>query len=278
MSLVTLTNFRVPKDGLGPCFRRISISPNDLNGTKPHNSRCKLYLGVPGEMPKVVPSDVVAAIDQLFGSSRNPMDSEMIQYRHRAEVQTVLALLDDIPRPLITLSVQDYIRLQRCRASLGAALSTWTGAGHGEAAQQVEMSDPVALLQSLLKQCPDDLPPPVDLAVVDDPVMRRWIEERGAAAWIDFGAREWLGAAVMAGSTLEGLLLWCLRQAANSNALTRRTCRTLLIGRNGRAAFRQRRRPRRAWLATLGTWFIRVERSGTEAQQRELPHWPLSPR
>lgn len=172
-----------------------------------------------GFMPRVAPSDVVTAIDHLFGSSRNPMDTGMVQYRHRAEVQALLALLDDVPRELITLPVPDYVRLQRCRASLGAALATWTGAGCGEAAQQVEMSDPVAVLQSLLRQCPDTLPPPVDLSIVDDPDMRRWIEERGTAAWIDFSASEWLGAAVMAGSALEGLLLWSLRKGGESNTL-----------------------------------------------------------
>lgn len=170
-------------------------------------------------MSRIVPSDVVAAIDQLFGSNRNSMDTGMIQYVHRGAVQALLALLDDVPRELITLPVQDYVRYHRCRASLGAALAMWTGAGQGEPAQQVEMSDPVALLRSLLQQCPDELPPPVNLTVVDDPVMRRWIEDRGVAAWIDFGAQEWLGTAVMAGAALEGLLLWCLRRNSESKTL-----------------------------------------------------------
>lgn len=184
-------------------------------------ARCHRNSADEERMPKVGPSDVVAAIDHLFGPQRNPMNMGMIQYRHRAEVQALLALLDEVPRALITLSAPDYVRFQRCRASLSAALATWTGAGHGEAAQQVEASDPIALLSTLLRQCPDALPPPVDLSFVSDLAMRGWIEERGAAAWIDFAAGEWLGTAVMAGSALEGLLLWCLRQEPPSRELER---------------------------------------------------------
>ena len=47
-------------------------------------------------MPKVLPSEVVEAIDSLFGANRNEHNGRMVTHAYRAEVHALLALLDVI--------------------------------------------------------------------------------------------------------------------------------------------------------------------------------------
>jgi hypothetical protein len=51
------------------------------------------------------------------------------------------------------------------------------------------------------------------LPFIADTDVRLGIEDRIRAAWIDFNAREWMGATVFAGAALEALLLWALKRA-----------------------------------------------------------------
>ena len=76
-------------------------------------------------MPKVLPSQIVEAIDSLFGANRNELDGRMVTHAYRPEVHTLLALLDEVPGELINLRSVEYLEFTRCRAILATTLVRW---------------------------------------------------------------------------------------------------------------------------------------------------------
>jgi hypothetical protein len=169
-------------------------------------------------MPKVLPSQIVTAIDGMFGPSRSEVDGHAITYVYRAEVHTLLDLLDEVPSELVDLSAPDYLEFSRCRAVLSTSLALWN-AGDTRPARDVDGKDAVERIRRLMKQCHDEIPPPEpELPFISDDDIRLGIEDRIRAAWTDFSAREWMGATVFAGAALEALLFWALKQASLTNA------------------------------------------------------------
>lgn len=169
-------------------------------------------------MPKVLPSQIVDAIDSMFGADRNELDNRAIEPTYRAEVHALLDLLNDVPSELIDLSSSNYLEFSRCRAVLATSLARWN-VGDTRPARDVGGKDAVERIRRLVKQCHDELPPSEpELAFIADSDIRFGIEDRIRAAWIDFNAREWMGATVFAGAALEALLLWALKQASLATA------------------------------------------------------------
>jgi hypothetical protein len=162
-------------------------------------------------MPKILPSQLVEAIDSLFGPHRNEIDGRAIKHIYRAEVHALLALLDEVPRELIDLGFIDYLEFSRCRAVLATSLVRWN-LGDIVPARDVGGKDAVERIRRLMKQCHDELPPAEpELPFISDADNRLGIEDRIRAAWADFKAREWMGATVFASAALEALLLWALK-------------------------------------------------------------------
>jgi hypothetical protein len=169
-------------------------------------------------MPKVLPSQVVEAIDSLFGANRIELDGHAITHVYRAEVHALLALLDQVPTELIDLRSAEYLEFTRCRAVLATTLVRWN-LGDIAPARDVGGKDAVERIRRLIKQCHDELPPiEPELPFIPDIDIRLGIEDRIRAAWTDFNAREWMGATVFAGAALEALLLWALKHATLSEA------------------------------------------------------------
>jgi hypothetical protein len=175
-----------------------------------HHPDCK-------KMPKILPSQIVSAIDSMFGPGRNEIYSDAITWAYRAEVHALLGKLDEVPGELIDLSSTDYLEFSRCRAVLSTSLALWNG-GDGRPARDVGGKDPVERIRRLMKQCHDELPSPEpELPFIVDDDIRLGIEDRIRAAWTDFNAREWMGVTVFAGAVLEALLLWALKQRPLAN-------------------------------------------------------------
>jgi hypothetical protein len=172
-------------------------------------------------VPKVLPSEVVEAIDSLFGPSRNELDGRMVTHAYRAEVHALLALLDEVPGELIDLRSVEYLEFSRCRAVLATTLVRWN---YGEIApaKDVGGKDPVERIRRLMKQCHDELPPAEpELPFISDVDIRFGIEDRIQAAWTDFNVREWMGSTVFASAALEALLLWALKRVKLSERPSR---------------------------------------------------------
>lgn len=168
-------------------------------------------------MPKILPSQLVSAIDSMFGLNRSEIDSRAVAHIYRAEVHALLGLLDELPSELVDLPSTDYLEFSRCRAVLATSLALWN-VGDIRPARDVGGKDAVERIRRLMKQCHDELPPPEpELPFIVDSDTRFGIEDRIRAAWTDFNAREWMGATVFAGAALEALLLWALKQVPLGN-------------------------------------------------------------
>jgi hypothetical protein len=163
-------------------------------------------------MPRILPSQIVEAIDTLFGVNRGELDGRAVAQIYRAEVHALLALLDEVPGELIDLGSVDYLELTRCRAVLATTLVRWN-LGDVAPARDVGGKDAVERIRRLMKKCHDELPlAEPELPFISDEDIRFGVEDRIHAAWIDFNAREWMGATVFAGAALEALLLWALKR------------------------------------------------------------------
>jgi hypothetical protein len=75
-------------------------------------------------VPRVLPSQIVEAINQLFGA-RNEIYSNDLSSKYSVEVEALLSLTDDVPGDLIDLNFQDYLEFQRCCAALTITLAFW---------------------------------------------------------------------------------------------------------------------------------------------------------
>ena len=163
-------------------------------------------------MSKVLPSQLVEAIDSLFGANRKELDGRAVTHVYRAEVHALLALLDEVPRELIDLPTVEYLEFTRCRAVLATSLVRWN-LGDIAPARDVGGRDAVERIRRLMKRCNDELPhAEPELPFISDADIRLGIEDRIHAAWTDFNAREWMGTTVFAGAALEALLLWALKR------------------------------------------------------------------
>lgn len=164
-------------------------------------------------MPRIVPSQVVLAIDSLFGPARNELNADMIHLAHRDSVRTLLSLLRQVPDELITVPFSDYTVYLQCQSSLTSALNVWDVANQGPPAKPVRGTDPVERIRRILCVCPDENPPPYpDLAFITDDVARANVQQDIRASWIDFNAEEWKGATVFAATAAEALLFWALKR------------------------------------------------------------------
>lgn len=163
-------------------------------------------------MPQLLPSQVAMAIDQLFGSNRSELNGGTINGNHRAQVHTLLLLLDQIPDNLMDLSFTDFLEFSNCRGSLATSLARWS-VGDTSRTQLQLARDPVERIRRLLLQCRDKLPEPAsELPFIKDALdVQRGIQDQIAAAWIDYQAQEWMGATVFAGAALEATLLWVVK-------------------------------------------------------------------
>jgi hypothetical protein len=129
-------------------------------------------------MPKVLPSQLVEAIDSLFGANRHELDGRTVTHVYRAEVHALLALLDEVPRELVDLRSVEYLEFTRCRAVLATSLVRWN-LGDITPAREVAGKDAVESIRRLMKQCHDELPPAEpELPFISDADIRLGIEDR----------------------------------------------------------------------------------------------------
>lgn len=163
-------------------------------------------------MPRVVPSQVVAAIDSMFGVNRHEYDEHKIGFQHRDHVRSLLSLLDLIPDDVLTPSFEGLTEYLQCRSSLISALSTWDV---GDTQRNVVTNNgrnPIVRIRAILTTCPDEHPPVVpELSFIPEAEARENVQDQIRAAWTDFRAEEWTGATVFGAAAAEALLYWTLK-------------------------------------------------------------------
>src|ERR1700694_1629759 len=99
-------------------------------------------------MPRILPSQVVAAINSLFGPSRNELNVGMIGIAQRDNVRTLLSLLRQVPDELITVPFTDYTEYLQCQSSLTSALSVWDVGDQGPPVRNINGKDPVERIRN----------------------------------------------------------------------------------------------------------------------------------
>lgn len=174
-----------------------------------------------GDEVRVLPSEVAAAIDGLFGPRLHDVDDGRVGPQFQADVSTIISLLDQVPSELIDFGIIHYTELMKCRAVLIAAMGYWARGAQTSAAG-VNGKDSVERIRRLMLLCHDELPPPQpELPFIDDEAKRVGIENEIAAAWAGFGSRTWLGATTFAGAAMEAVLLWALKRSAPEKTFTK---------------------------------------------------------
>jgi hypothetical protein len=148
----------------------------------------------------------------MFGTNRNEIDGRAVQHMYKVQVHALLSMLDEVPPALIDLNAHDYLEFSQCRAVLATKLPAWN-LGDIAPANSVGGKDVIERIRRLMLKCRDQLPPPEpELPFIAEDDTRLGIEDRIRAAWIDFNAREWMGATILAGHVIEALLLWALKK------------------------------------------------------------------
>jgi hypothetical protein len=166
-------------------------------------------------MPRVVPSRVVDFIDHIPPQAF----AEFVRLKNigSAALSAVLALTDEIPDELLTMDTQTYGTLIVAKEQIKDILATWTSnrnAGHTLLSFDFPHHlNPVAQIRDALAKCPDESPAPgtSELSFIPDADLRTNLRNDIGAINRALSNGEWKAATVLAGSTIEALLLWDLK-------------------------------------------------------------------
>ncbi len=165
-------------------------------------------------MPRVVPSQVVALIDQNFPSAKS--NARFDVYSASAGVlSAIVRLVSEIPPELLIIAADDYSNLVCGVEGLNSAVVKWHQRGGDDPPAAISGVSPIAAIRAALAKCPDESPSPTTatLAFITDAALRDSIRLDISAGNRDMTNGEWKGATVLAGSATEALLLWSIQQA-----------------------------------------------------------------
>jgi hypothetical protein len=170
-------------------------------------------------MPRVVPSQVVAVIDQNFPSARANPDFS-ISSKSAGVLKAIIRLTSEIPTELLELNAEDYSDLICAIENLSSTATKWEQRGGDDSPSRLKEKSPVAIIREALSKCPDESPAPgtVTLAFINDTALANSIRTDISAANRDAANGEWKGATVLAGAAAEALLLWAIEDAERKNS------------------------------------------------------------
>jgi hypothetical protein len=177
-------------------------------------------------MPRVVPSQVVDFIDQVFPWLRAPGQGGYLSREHSGEAAGLLSLVDRIPEELLTLAGSEYGEFVCSVSAIRDKLVLWQNQQNPNIPTYLGQSfrglNPVTLIRQALAKCPDEGPAPStsELAFVTDAGLRTNLRNDVGAINRALANGEWKAATVLSGSAIEALLLWALEQRPPSDIAT----------------------------------------------------------
>jgi len=182
-------------------------------------------------MARVMPSQVVQTIDELFPHAKNSAGSAL-DGQHGSRLLGILNLLKDVPDELINLPSADYAELVLATSTIEEHLAMWRG-GHAGGMAHVKGRDAVTVIRCALALCPDEYPPAAttELSFVKDQDLRESIRRDVGAANRALNNAEWTAATVLAGSAIEALLLWRLQETLPGPAAVTAALGTLVAAK-----------------------------------------------
>jgi hypothetical protein len=182
---------------------------------------CSRIEGEECVVSRVVPSQVVSFIDEVFPTARS--ESRLKVHADKAPVLLgILDLVKNIPAELIQLSGSEYTDFIMGVSGLEHIVRTWETRGHGTSPpDRIKGTHPVVLLRRAMAMCPDEAPSATtaDLLFIDDLHYRENIRNDVSGAGKALHNGEWKAATVLAGSALEALLLWAIQSKSSLEQL-----------------------------------------------------------
>ncbi len=173
-------------------------------------------------MPRVVPSQVVEAIDKLFpwAKSQNEGNRVVLQQRDAIRLAALFDLVEQIPAELLIMDSRKYAELVASIAAIRTSIAIWQNLG--VSADNYRIFDieglrrfsPVALIRQALVDCPDEFPVSgtSELNFIPDNDFRESLRRDISTVNSALSNGEWKAATVLAGSVIEALLLWALQR------------------------------------------------------------------
>lgn len=176
-------------------------------------------------MPRVVPSQIVDVIDQVFPAVKDQKDSQhgrfSVDRTYQNEVAAIVELVYQIPAELIILDPKDYTALQLAVTALKNTISTWKLRDYGlERIHGQGNLNPVTIIRNALSKCPDEgvSKATSDLTFISIQELRDGIRIDISSANQAFQNGEWKAATVLAGATIEAVLLYVLHSVQDTDS------------------------------------------------------------
>jgi len=171
-------------------------------------------------LPTVVPSQIVDYIDHNLGFCLPPRSSFQLSPHACGTLTALVSLIDQLPSSLLPADPRSYatvvqnaatirfmIRRAESQDSTSEALTGW-----------LTCNVPVVeTMRKILATCLDEVPPhhSSELPFIKDPPIRDGILMDLEASRSALANAAWKAATVLAGSIVEALLLWALKQQAD---------------------------------------------------------------
>jgi hypothetical protein len=175
-------------------------------------------------MSRVVPSQVVDIIDQLFPDAKDQKDTRQNQFSidrgHQNEMAAIIELVKQIPSELITLNPKDYTGLQLAITAIRTTIQVWKSREWGlDLIRGYGNLNPVTIIRNALSKCPDEgiSKSTSDLTFILDHDFRKNLRLDISSANQAFQNGEWKAATVLAGASIEALLLYMLNRIKNTD-------------------------------------------------------------
>lgn len=164
-------------------------------------------------IPGLVPSDAVAAIDQLF-PDLNEQPRQAPGADDSPRLQAILDIVGRIPGVLLTCSPSQLVDLIGASAVIRNMMERWNLRNAGGMYCLYNGQNPIFLIRNALASSSDQPGPPAHagLPFIQDIELRASIQQDIGGAHQALTNGEWKAASILAGAAIEALLHWRMRQ------------------------------------------------------------------
>ena len=170
-------------------------------------------------MTKIVPSQVVDLIDQTFPTAKEQPDNKQnrfsIDNTYAVTLAAIVALIEQIPTELLFFTRDKFAIFTSSVAAIKLAQEEWKTRNYGlERIPGYGNKNPVSLLREILSECPDEILKQEQgyLDFIEDSDLRKNLNEDIGYINNALSNGEGKATTVLAGATIEALLLWSLKR------------------------------------------------------------------
>ena len=164
-------------------------------------------------MQAVVPSQVVAAILRFFPGATGYAQMQL-HSTQLPQLVAVVRLVRRVPPELLTVSIEEYIDLEFAIEVIEQTLKRSEREQHSFPMPAMAGGSPIQVIYTVLAACHDNVPASsvVNLGFISDAKTRDSISTEIGSVESAVRNGAWKAATVLAGSVIEALLLWRLKQ------------------------------------------------------------------